>query len=160
MRGINPEQLGFSLVELLAVVVIMSILATIGLPLMELSQRRSQEEDLRRSLRGIRTALDQYKRLVDTGRVAQEAGGSGYPARLEVLVAGVVDAQSPKGAKLYLMRQLPRDPMAPLGQAEADTWSLRSYDSPPDDPKPGKDVFDVHSKSTALGLNGVPYRLW
>lgn len=151
---------GFSLVELLAVVAILSILATIGLPLMELSQRRTQEEDLRRSLREIRTALDQYKRLVDTGRIAQPAGGSGYPPNLDVLVSGVEDAQSPKAAKLYLMRRLPRDPMAPPALAAADTWSLRSYASPPDDPQPGADVFDVSSKSTAVGLNGVPYRSW
>ncbi len=151
---------GFSLVELLAVVAIMSILATIGLPLMELSKQRTQEEDLRRSLREIRGALDQYKRLVDTGRIAQPAGGSGYPPNLEVLSQGVVDAQSPQAAKIYLLRQLPRDPMAPPDQAAATTWALRSYASPPDDPQPGLDVFDVHSKSNAVGLNGVPYAQW
>lgn len=151
---------GFSLVELLAVVAIMSILATIGLPLMELSQRRTQEEDLRRSLREIRTALDQYKQLVDTGRISQQAGGSGYPPSLEVLSQGVVDAQSPQAAKIYLLRQLPRDPTAPAEQGAASTWALRSYASPPDDPQPGQDVFDVHSKSSAVGLNGVPYAQW
>ncbi len=151
---------GFSLVELLAVVAIMSILATIGLPLMELSQRRTQEEDLRRSLREIRSALDQYKQLVDTGRIAQQAGGSGYPPSLEVLSQGVVDAQSPQAAKIYLLRQLPRDPMAPADQAATNTWAPRSYASPPDDPQPGQDVFDVHSKSSAVGLNGVPYAQW
>lgn len=156
----RPRPKGFSLVELLAVVAIMSILATIGLPLMELSQRRTQEEDLRRSLREIRTALDQYKRLVDTGRIAQPAGGSGYPPNLEVLVDGVDDAQSPKAAKLYLMRRLPRDPLAPADQPAARTWALRSYASPPDDPQPGVDVFDVRSMSTAVGLNGVPYAQW
>ena len=156
----RPRPKGFSLVELLAVVAIMSILATIGLPLMELSQRRTQEEDLRRSLREIRTALDQYKRLVDTGRIAQPAGGSGYPPNLEVLVDGVDDAQSPKAAKLYLMRRLARDPLAPADQPAARTWALRSYASPPDDPQPGVDVFDVRSMSTAVGLNGVPYAQW
>ncbi len=156
----TPRSKGFSLVELLAVVAIMAILATIGLPLIELSQRRTQEEDLRRSLREIRTALDQYKRLVDTGRIAQPAGGSGYPPNLEALVEGVEDAQSPKAAKLYLMRRLPRDPMAPVEEPAVRTWALRSYASPADDPQPGLDVFDVRSKSTAVGLNGVPYAQW
>ena len=153
-------QRGFSLIELLVVVAIMAVLASIGLPLAELAQRRAQEEDLRRSLREIRSALDAYKRLVDTGSIAKVADASGYPPRLEVLVEGVVDARSPQGAKLYLLRQLPRDPLAPADVPAAQTWVLRSYASAPDDPKPGKDVFDVHSQAEGNGLDGTPYRSW
>lgn len=152
---------GFTLVELLAVVAIMGVLASIAMPLAELSQRRSQEEQLRRSLRDIRGALDQYKRLADAGHIQRSPGDSGYPPSLQVLVDGVVDAQSPSGTRIYLLRSLPRDPFAPSeAGAAADTWSTRSYASPPDDPQPGDDVFDVHSKSSTPGLDGVAYRSW
>ncbi|MBX3475887.1 MAG: type II secretion system protein [Planctomycetes bacterium] len=152
---------GFSLIELLVVVAIMGVLASIGLPLAELSHQRSKEEDLRRALREIRTALDAYKRLADQGNIQRSADASGYPPNLEVLVEGVADARSPKGAKIYLLRSLPRDPFAPDSvQAAAQTWDLRSYASPPSDPAPGADVFDVHSRAPGVGLNGVPYRAW
>jgi general secretion pathway protein G len=42
----------------------------------------------------------------------------------------------------------------------ADTWGLRSYESPPDDPKPRRDVFDVYSKTSGNGLDGRAYRQW
>ena len=152
---------GFSLVELLCVVTIMAVLASIGLPLAELSQQRGKEEELRRSLREIRSALDAYKRLVDEGHLPRSIDGSGYPPRLESLTEAMVDAKSPQGRKLYLLRRLPRDPFAPRDiAAPSDTWGLRSYASPPDDPRPGKDVFDVYSRSAGVGLDGVAYRNW
>ena len=164
-RGIGPLPLhglrGFSLVELLVVVAIMSVLATIGMPLAELSHRRTQEEELRRALREIRSALDAYKRMVDAGLIARPAGGSGYPPTLQVLVDGEVNAQTPQAAKLYFLRRIPRDPLAPEAIANAaDTWGLRSYESPPDDPKPGRDVFDVYSNASGNGLDGRAYRQW
>ena len=152
---------GFSLVELLVVIAIMAVLASIGLPLAELSHQRTKEEDLRRSLREIRNALDAYKRLVDQGRIQKAADGFGYPASLEALTQGVPDATSPQGTKLYLLRRLPRDPFASNESAPAEeTWGVRSYTSPPDDPRPGKDVYDVYSMSTRVGLNGIAYRNW
>ena len=152
---------GFSLIEMLVVLAILSVLASIGLPLAELSHQRSKEEELRRSLREIRSALDAYKRQADQGSIQRAADASGYPPSLEVLVEGVVDARSPRATKIYLLRNLPRDPFAPgSGQSAAQTWLLRSYASPANDPKPGADVFDVHSRAPGVGLNGVAYRAW
>jgi general secretion pathway protein G len=151
---------GFSLVELLVVLAIMSVLASIGLPLAELSHQRNKEEELRRSLREIRSALDAYKRLVDQGNIQRAADASGYPPTLDVLVDGVADARSPRGTKIFLLRRLPRDPFASSETPAAQTWEPRSYASPPSDPKPGADVFDVHSRAPGIGLNGVAYREW
>lgn len=152
---------GFTLIELLVVIAILSVLASIGMPLAELSHRRTQEEELRRSLREIRSALDAYKHMVDAGLIARPSGGSGYPPNLQVLVDGEVNAQTPQAAKLYFLRRVPRDPFAPETVVNAaDTWGLRSYESSPDDPQPGRDVFDVYSKAAGTGLDGRPYRQW
>lgn len=160
VRRVGGATQGFSLVELLVVIAIMTLLASIGMPLAELSSQRAKEADLRRSLREIRNALDAYKQLVDQGRISQPAGWPGYPPSLQALVDGVQDATSPQGRKLYVMRSLPRDPFAPEGMPAADTWATRSYTSPPDQPQAGTDVYDVHSRSAATGLNGMAYASW
>jgi general secretion pathway protein G len=151
---------GFSLVELLAVVAIVSLLASIAFPLAELAKRRGQEEELRRALRDIRSAIDEYKRLVDSGRIERPAGASGYPPNLEVLVDGVPDAQSPMRSKIYLLRRLPRDPLAEPRVGASHSWGLRSYESSAAEPRSGSDVFDVYSTAPGTGLDGTPYKQW
>ena len=152
---------GFTLLEILITVVIVGLLASIALPLSEVATQRAKEQDLRRVLREIREALDAYKRASDEGRITRSADQSGYPPSLAALVQGVADAKSPSGATLYFLRRVPRDPFALDSTVPVEaTWGLRSYDSPPDAPRPGKDVFDVYSMSAGVGLNGVPYKEW
>ena len=152
---------GFTLLELLITVAIVGLLASIALPLSEVTAQRAKEQDLRRALREIREALDAYKHAADDGRVARAADESGYPPSLAALVQGVPNAKSPSGAKLYFLRRVPHDPFAGNPPAPGETtWGLRSFDSPPDAPRPGKDVFDVYSLNVGIGLNGVPYKEW
>lgn len=145
---------GFTLIELLIVVAIVALLATVAAPLAEVTYQRGKEQELRHALREIRTAIDEYKRAVDEGRVERKADESGYPPRLEVLVEGAKRKDVPTDEKLYFLRRLPKDPVS------GEEWGLRSHASPPEDPKPGKDVYDVYSRSDKTGLNGVPYREW
>lgn len=152
---------GFTLIELVITVAIVALLATAVLPVNELVVQRTKEQDLRRSLRQIREAIDAYKQASDEGRIKKSVGDSGYPKKLEDLVDGVDDQKSPNKAKIYFLRRIPRDPFSTdPALAAAETWGKRSYESPPDDPKEGDDVFDVFSRAPGKGINGQPYRDW
>ncbi|WP_374339870.1 type II secretion system protein [Methyloversatilis sp.] len=152
---------GFTLIELMVVVAIVGVLAAMAMPMIELARVRADEGELRTALRQIRTGLDDYKKAWDEGRIEKKTGASGYPPSLEVLVNGVRDVKQPNETKIYFLRRLPRDPFNPdISLPPERTWGLRSYASPPDDPAPGADVFDVFSLSDRVGLNGVPYRSW
>lgn len=151
---------GFTLVEMIITLAILGVLATAVFPMGKLAIQRHKEQELRHALLQIRTAIDAYKQAADEGKIIKSGGDSGYPKTLEDLVDGVENARDPKRTKIYFLRQIPRDPFA-LDILPADgTWAKRSYVSPPDQPAEGDDVFDVHSKSTTIGINGIEYSKW
>lgn len=177
MQKQMKKRTGFTLIEMVVVVAIVGILAAAAQPLMALQSRRQKELELRHNLRTLRGAIDAYKQAVVEGKVqpSNEALGvdNGYPSDLQVLMDGVAlvpDANSPKASaeaklpagpqRIYFLRRIPRDPFADASLPAAQTWGLRSYNSPPDAPQPGRDVYDVYSRSEGAGLDGTPYRQW
>lgn len=151
---------GFTMIELLVVMAILGVLAAAVMPLGETLLVAQKERELRRALQEIRTALDDYKHTMDSDPRAASTG-SGYPPNLQVLVQGTPDPRiAARGATLYFLRKVPRDPFADPKLAPEQTWRLRSYASPPDRPVPGVDVFDVHSSSDAMALDGTAYAQW
>ena len=152
---------GFTFIELMVTLAILGVLVLLAVPMAQTAVQRDKEKDLRAALMEIREALDAHKRAADQGRIVLKLGESGYPRTLEDLVQGIPDQKSPQKQMMYFLRRLPRDPMHPdPGTAPADTWGKRSYQSPPDEPAEGQDVFDVFSLSEKIGLNGMPYRKW
>ena len=131
------------------------------MPLTQLASQRAKEQELRAALRDIRTAIDAYKKATDENRVEKKVDQTGYPPELEVLVEGVKDIKTPDGKMIYFLRRIPRDPFFDDHSVPAEkTWGLRSYESPPDEPAEGDDVFDVYSLSERKGLNGIAYKEW
>ena len=158
---------GFTLIELVVTVAIVSVLASAVLPVLQLSVQRVKENELRSNLREIREAIDAYKKLADVenGPIKKIVGQSGYPANLDVLVEGVIDEKDPNKRKIRFLRRIPLDPMQPVNDVNntngiISNWGLRSYASDANDPREGDDVYDVYSLSKQVGINGAPYAHW
>ncbi|MES2206729.1 MAG: prepilin-type N-terminal cleavage/methylation domain-containing protein [Pseudomonadota bacterium] len=151
---------GFSLIEMLTTLTLLSVLALAVMPVAQMSQRRVKEQELRHALFSIRKALDQWKTATDKGEIpAAAATASGYPPTLKILAEGIQTTANQPPRRF--LRFIPRDPFAQSSDLPADqTWQLRSYISPAETPAPGEDVYDIQSKSSELGLNGIAYREW
>jgi len=152
---------GFTLIELIVTVAILALLASVAVPMGELAVQRTRERELRQALRDIRGAIDAYKQASDEGRIRKSVDASGYPPSLEALVDGVDAQKSESSEKIYFLRRIPRDPFSgDFESPAAATWGKRSYESPPERPREGADVYDVYSRSDGIGINGRPYREW
>ena len=143
---------GLTLVELIATVTIVSILALGALPLTKVVIQRQKEVELRRALRNMRTAIDRYHDAALGGQIEIKFGTDGWPPDLDTLVEGV-DQLNAVDKRLRFLRRIPTDPMT--GEKE---WGLRSsQDSWDATSHGGQNVYDVYSRSNGTALDGSKY---
>lgn len=153
---------GFTVAELITVVAIVGILASVAMPLANFGIRRQKELELHEKLRKITEAIDRYHELrsapvgspgaiKDPGDIMQK----GWPKSLEELTKPI---ELNSGQSIRLLR--PRDLIDPMtGKAE---WNTLSSDDDPDTQSGnGNNVYEIHSKSTAPALDGkTHYNEW
>lgn len=124
---------GFTLVELLVVLSLISILAAMGLVQYRNSVRLSEEAVLKTNLFRMRDAIDQY--YADKNR---------YPSSLDALVS-----------EGYL-RRVPEDPIT----KSTSTWHTIPAEPDPSNPSAEPGIYDVKSAADGTGLDGTMYSDW
>ena len=156
---------GLSLVELIMTLSILSILAALILPSAQMMAKRTKEIELRRSLRVIRNAIDDFKKTYDKGvldkKIQEVQGKSGYPESFEVLIEGFDFGGVLKEKKKFL-RRVPCDPFNEDKEITCDkSWGVRSYtDNECSDKLGGDDLYDVCSMSEGTAIDGTKYKDW
>jgi general secretion pathway protein G len=126
-------QHGFTLVEMMVVMAIISVLIAIALPIYEKSIIRAKESVLRSNLFQMRMMIDEY--TVDKQKA---------PDSLQDLVS--------EG----YFRQIPQDPMT----GSSETWKIIMEESAVGGTNSAPGVYDVRSGSDKKGLDGTPYSDW
>ena len=148
------------MLEMILAMAILAVLASVVLPMAEVTATRAKELELRRALREIRTAIDDYKKDFDKAvaekKIIPALTETGYPKSLEDLIEGS-DWGGLYPYKRRYLRRLPKDPFDEFEEG----WGLRSYQDDPDSTfYSGDDVYDVYSQSLRYALDGSPYNTW
>lgn len=156
----TSQKEGFTLVEMLVTLTILSILALAAMPLAKVAIKREKEITLHRNLRAMREAIDAYKKLADEKKFEFDEETEGYPPDLESLVNGIeikiTENNEEKTKIIKFLRRIPKDPMM-----NSPEWGLRSYQDDADsDVWGGENVYDVYTRSAGTALDGTKYRDW
>lgn len=132
-RLTRPAEQGFTLLELMIVMVVIGLLAAIAIPSYTNNVRNAKEAVLREDLHTMRTAIDSYT-------VDKQKG----PQSLDDLV------------QAGYLRSIPKDPFT----NRTDTWTPVQEDSllTVDQTQPG--ISDVHSGAQQTSSQGTAYSTW
>jgi general secretion pathway protein G len=159
MVKLSSNNRGVSLIELIVTMTILAILAAMIFPSVQKSSQRMKEVELKRNLRMMRTAIDEFKKASDS--VAIPPTKNGYPETLDQLVEGVEFGDNVKKETKKFLRRIPNDPFNPELKDGKPEWGLRSYTDKPDSTSwGGDDVYDIHSLSEATAIDGTKYKDW
>lgn len=134
---------------------VLIIMASAVVPMARNGIKRQKELELRRALREMRLAIDNYKSMVEQQKIKPPPlENNGYPETLEVLVEGV--PAMGKNMKIRFLRRIPVDPFS--GQP---TWGMHSVSDEPNSTSwGGGNVYDVYCLNEGTGMNGIPYKNW
>jgi len=124
---------GFTLIEVIVVLALMVILATIGMTQYGNSVVHSKEAVLKEDLFRMRDAIDQYY-----------ADKNQYPATLDALVSE------------HYLRAVPEDPFT----RSSSTWQTVPAEPDPNNPTAEAGVYDVKSGADGTALDGTKYSDW
>jgi general secretion pathway protein G len=124
---------GFTLIELMIVMVLIVILAGVGLAVYGNSVTRAKEATLKEDLFRMRDSIDQYY-----------ADKNKYPPTLSALVED------------KYLRTIPVDPFT----NSADTWQTTMSEADPSNPSAEPGIYDVKSGAEQMSLDGTPYSEW
>ena len=137
MKDMIPARLrrmrGFTLIEMLIVMTLIVVLASVGLIAYQTSVRRGREAVLKEDLYRMRDAIDQY--YADKGK---------YPTDLNELVS------------TNYIRRVPVDPMT----NSAETWQTVTAEPDPSNPSAEAGITDVKSGSENAAIDGTNYNEW
>ena len=161
MRALRrrESERGLTLIELVCCSAIVLVLASAAIPVANTWVKRRKELELRQALREIRTAIDRFQwdveHIQSMGMKLNGTNEEHYPEKLDWLYQGFDIGDFPR-TKIKYLRRLPLDPIT--GQAD---WVTRSSrDKPGSFGTDGVNIFDVHSKSKAVALDGTHYAEW
>jgi general secretion pathway protein G len=128
----SGRSFGFTLLEMMIVIIIMGILLSIAIPIYSQSIMRARESVLRNDLAELNKLVQQY--TLDKQKAPQSLD--------DLVSAGYI-------------HQVPKDPMT--GETNWDTPQCEVLESI-DQQDPG--ICQVHSASTAMSTEGTAYNTW
>jgi len=129
----NKPWRGFTLIELMIVITIIMILASISIPIYIRSITHAKEAVLRDDLFTMRSCIDQY--TLDKQKA---------PQSLQDLVSA------------GYLKSIPKDPFT----GSTDTWQVSSDDTLMDPSQTAPGITDVHSGASGVGTDGSAYSSW